>query len=254
MSGVKFRLKAFGLHITGSATALALVLGLLWLGWYRWPGWYLTGVLSVAAMMAGIDVVLGPLLTFVVANPAKPRRGLARDIAVIVAVQVVALIYGTTTLWQGRPLYYLFSENELQVTQASDLEPGQISLGRKLNPEFAPHWYSRPRWVWAPLPQDPKIRDEIMKSAITGGNDVIQMPRYFKPWAQGLPALRKQLKAANQLHEFSLAQKQTLQRRMLQMGFNPQEANAVPMLGRARPLLGVFDLQTMQISALIRAD
>ena len=37
--------------------------------------------------VAGFDVVLGPLLTLVIANPAKPRRELVRDIAIIVCVQ-----------------------------------------------------------------------------------------------------------------------------------------------------------------------
>jgi hypothetical protein len=40
------------------------------------------------------DVILGPLLTLVVANPAKPRRELARDIGSIIGVQILAAGYG----------------------------------------------------------------------------------------------------------------------------------------------------------------
>src|SRR3569833_3661148 len=109
---MKSRLKAFGLHLTGSATVLVLVLGTLYLGWYRWPGWYLTGVLHVLPVMVGVDVVLGPLLTLVVASPKKLPRVLARDVACIVAVQLVALGYGCIALWNGRPVYYTFSEKE----------------------------------------------------------------------------------------------------------------------------------------------
>ncbi|MGH8267790.1 MAG: TfpX/TfpZ family type IV pilin accessory protein, partial [Steroidobacteraceae bacterium] len=106
---MKFRLKAFGLHLSGSASALTLVLSTLYLGWYRWPGWYLTSVLHVAAILVVVDVVLGPTLTLIVANPGKRRRALARDIAVIVTLQLAALAYGGVTLWLGRPLYYTFS-------------------------------------------------------------------------------------------------------------------------------------------------
>jgi len=102
---MKFRFKAFGLHVTASLCLFLLALGTLYFGWYRWPGWYLTGATTIVLLMAGVDVVLGPLLTFIIANPNKPRRELTRDIAVIATVQLVAMGYGLTTLWQGRPLY-----------------------------------------------------------------------------------------------------------------------------------------------------
>ncbi len=153
---MRFRLKAFGLHLLASATVLTLILGTLYLGWYRWPGWYLTDVKQVVFVMIGVDVVLGPSLTFIIANNSKPRRELARDIAIIVVVQLCALIYGATQLWNGRPLYYAFSESVLQLVQAYDINAEEAARGRRENAEFAPHWYSLPRWIWAPLPQDPK--------------------------------------------------------------------------------------------------
>jgi hypothetical protein len=251
---MKFRLKAFGFHLLGSACLLALVLGGLYLGWYQWPGWYLTGVLHIATILACVDLVLGPTLTLLIADPKKPRRSLARDIAVIAAVQIAALIYGSLTLWHGRPLYYTFSENLLEMVQASDLDPTQIELARKSNPDFVPHWYSRPRWIWAPLPADKQTREQIMTSSIAGGTDVIQMPRYFKSWEQGISALRQQLKKVDDMGQFSLAEKRLLKQRMSQQGFASERANAIPMMGHARPLLAVFDLTTLQIQALLRPE
>ena len=81
---MKFRLKAFGLHLLASATVLSLTLGTLYLGWYRWPGWYLADVPRVVAVMAGVDLVLGPTLTLIIASTKKLRRELTRDIAMIV--------------------------------------------------------------------------------------------------------------------------------------------------------------------------
>jgi hypothetical protein len=217
---MKFRFKAFGLHLLGSAIVLTLVLGGLYLGWYRWPGWYLTNVAHVAVILGCVDLTLGPLVTLIIANPGKPRRELARDVGVIVAVQLAALIYGAAALWSGRPLYYTFSKDRLQIVQASDLDPKEIDLGRRQNPTLAPHWYSLPRWVWAPLPQDPEESSRIVDEAVMGsGTDVIQMPRYFKPWEQGEPELRTQLKAVDHFAIFSKGQKQTLKDRMAQLGF-----------------------------------
>jgi hypothetical protein len=251
---MKFRLKAFGWHLASSFAVLALVWGGLYLGWYYWPAWYLTGVYTVAGIMVGVDLVLGPSLTMIVANPNKPRRELARDISIIVTVQVIALTYGAITLWHGRPLYYTYSEKWLEVVQASDINETEAQLAQKQNPEFAPHWYSRPRWVWAPFPPDPQEANRIFQQAIGGGADVTAMPRLFKPYAAAIPEMRTRLKEVNSFTEFSMKQKKTMSQRMTQRGLAADKPIAMVMMGRAGPMLAVFDPATMQIRALIRAN
>jgi hypothetical protein len=249
-----FRFKALGIHLLCSAVALSLILGSLYLGWYRWPGWRLADVIHVVMVMAGVDVVLGPLLTFIIARSSKPRRELARDIALIVTIQLGALIYGTCMLWSGRPLYYAFSETVLQMVQAYDIDAEQRTIALQQNPALAPHWYSLPRWVWAPLPQDPEERQKIMASAITGGDDVISMPRYFKPWEQGVSSLRAELKLVDNVAYFSPGQKKALKESMRTAGFPTDQPNAMPLTGRGHPLLAVLDPKTLQILRLLKAD
>ena len=197
---MRFRLKAFSLHLLSSATVLTLILGSLYFGWYRWPGWYLTDVKTVVLVMVCVDVVLGPTLTFIIANQKKSRRELTRDIGIIVAVQLCALSYGSVSLWNGRPLYYAYSEDLLQLVQAYDIDAKEATLGRQQNPGFAPHWYSLPRWIWAPLPQNAEEAKKIVTSTITGGDDVISMPRYFKPWEEGLPRFEANSRKWTTLH------------------------------------------------------
>jgi hypothetical protein len=249
---MKFRLKVFGLHLLASSVALMLIFGALYLGWYRWPGWYLADVSQVVLVMAGVDLVVGPLLTFIVAGAKKPRRVLTRDIAVIAAVQLFALIYGTMSIWNGRPLYYAFSENVLQVVQAYDISPGELALARRQKAELAPHWYSLPRWIWAPLPQESSERDRIVTSAVAGGDDVISMPRYFKRWEQGLPALRAQLKKVDDLGYFSAADKKVLKEHMRTAGLPSDQLNSIPLTGRGHPLLAVLDPASLKITAIFK--
>jgi hypothetical protein len=251
---MKFRLKALGLHLLASSTALSLILGSLYIGWYRWPGWYLADVAHVVIVMVGVDVVLGPTLTFIVARSTKPRRELARDIAMIVTVQLVALIYGTVSLWNGRPLYFAFSETVLQMVQAYDIDADEWALGHQKNPELAPHWYSLPRWIWAPLPKDPDERAKIVSSAVGGGDDVISMPRYFKPWEQGLPELQTQLKKVDDVAYFSKPDKTQLKVRMRAAGLATDQLDTMVLTGRGHPLLAVFDRNTVKITAIFKAN
>jgi hypothetical protein len=251
---IQFRLKAFGLHLLGSACALSLVLGGMYFGWYRWPGWYLSGVVHIVGIVLLVDIVIGPTLTLVVANSSKLRKELTRDVAIIVTVQLVALGYGAVTLWMGRPLYYAFSVNCLELVQASDLKSPEIALGRRDNPQLAPYWYSRPRWIWAPLPKDPHEAAQIIQGTIFGGKDVVQMPRMFRPWEQGLPELRTQLTTVDQMKYFSRREKQRLKSRMQRLGFADDQPDTLVFWGGGLRLLAVFDARTLRIRAFLRPD
>ncbi|MGC1386584.1 MAG: hypothetical protein WA807_01110 [Steroidobacteraceae bacterium] len=250
---MKFRLRAFGLHLLASVFVLSLMLGTLYLGWYHWPGWYLADASHVVVVLAGVDVVIGPALTLIIANANKPRGELRRDLSIIVALQLIALGYGTTQLWNGRPLYYAFSESVLQMIQAYDIDPGELKIARAQNAPLVPHWHSLPRWIWAPLPEDPTERTKILSSAVQGGLDVISMPRYYKPWDQGLAALRTQLKNVDDIGYFGATQKQLLKQRMRDRGLATDQRDAIPLIGRGPPLLAVVDPLSLRIKAIIKS-
>jgi len=250
---MRFRLKALSLHLLASGILLTLILGGLYLGWYRWPGWYLADVTQVVVVLTCVDLVVGPLLTGVIADPKKPRRALLRDIAVIAAVQLIALGYGTLSLWNGRPLYYAFSEDELQLVQAYDIEPDQREEAARAHAEFAPHWYSLPRWIWAPLPADPAERNKIIASAISGGADVVAMPRYYRAWEAGLPSVKEHLVRLDDQKFFSGAEKKMLHERLQASGIAADQRSTLAFTGRGHPLLAVFDPANLRVQAFLRA-
>jgi hypothetical protein len=251
---MRFRLKVSGLHLLASTSLLTLVLGGLYAGWYRYPGWYLTGAAHIVVLVAAVDLALGPTLTLIVAHPHKPRRVLARDIAVIATVQGIALVYGAFTLWYARPLYYAFSVDRLELVQASDLHTDKSGGAREEHGEFAPHWYSRPRWIWAPLPEDPGEARKIVESAVFGEEDVVQMPRYFRSWDRGLPELRKQLRTLDEWQFLSRPEKQTLRTRMTKLGVPVDQRNTLLLWGGSRRVLVAFDSATLQMRAMLRPD
>jgi hypothetical protein len=244
---MKFRLRLFRLHLAASTLALSVVLGGLYLGWYRWPGWYLAVATPVILVMAGVDLALGPLLTLIIANPAKKHRTLARDISIIAAVQLLALGYGSVQLWNGRPLYYVFSGGILQLVQAYDLDPQDARLARANAAQFAPHWYSLPRWVWAPGPAA-----GAPAPLSTVAPDYSTMPSYFRPWEAGLVELRTKLQPVEASGYFIFNEKSALTARMRKAGLHPEEHNTMPMTGRGRPVLVVFDWSTVKVQGILK--
>jgi hypothetical protein len=90
-------------------------------------------------------------------------------------------------------------------------------------------------------------------TAIAGGDDVVDMPRYFKRWEQGLPDLRTQLKKADDVAYFSKREKETLKERMRAAGLPTDQLNAMVLTGRGHPLLAVFDPGAAEIKAILKA-
>jgi hypothetical protein len=119
---------------------------------------------------------------------------------------------------------------------------------------LAPHWYSIPRWIWAPLPDDSAEAANIVQSATQGGFDVTARPTYFKPWASGAADLRGQLKRTDDIKFFSLKEKGVLKARMTAMGLAPDRADAIALTGRKRPLLVVFDPSNLRLLAYIEPN
>jgi len=187
---MKFRLATFSVHLLASIVVLALSFGLLYFGWYAWPAWYLLGAGSMVGLIVLVDALLGPLLTLMIASPAKPRAELRRDIGLIVLVQVAALVYGLFTLWQARPLFYALTLDRIELITAAEFDRQGLEQAAQKGAKIMPTWTSRPQWIWAPLPDNPEQAQAIVMSAISGGGDVTSMPELFRPWSEGAAVLR----------------------------------------------------------------
>jgi hypothetical protein len=80
-----------------------------------------------------------------------------------------------------------------------------------------------------------------------GGDDVTSMPKYFKPWEDGLTALRSHLKKVDDVPYFAKSEKKKLKERMIAAGVPDDQLNTMPLTGRGHPLLAVFDPVTLKI-------
>jgi hypothetical protein len=108
-------------------------------------------------------------------------------------------------------------------------------------------WYRWPGW------QDSEQRDKIVGAAISGGDDVISMPRYYQPWDSGLATLRTQLKKVDDVKYFYGKEKQILKERMQAAGIATDQLNSIPLTGRGHYLLVVFDPASLRIAAILKA-
>lgn len=161
------RWRAAGLHLALSALIflglLAVIVGI----WY--PGVLLElGGWQGVRIVAGVDLVLGPLLTLVVFNPTK--KSLRWDLSAIGALQLGCLAAGIYVVAQQRPQLLVFTDQGLSAITARDYARLDAPHGQ-LQTLGGQH----PRMVWLDLPEDPAEREVMRVAAMfTGGGELAE--------------------------------------------------------------------------------
>lgn len=148
--------------------------------------WYPVALMKMAhadkllLLVAGIDLVVGPLLTLVIFKPGKP--GLKFDLTVIALLQACFLAYGVFNLTVSRPVFLVADGEHFDLVFANDLDPAKVAKGSR--PEYRSLPLTGPLLVGARLPDDPKTRMRIVESALSGKGDIESMPEYYAPYEE----------------------------------------------------------------------
>ncbi len=167
MVAVRDRIKpAFGAvlkHLVLSMVIAALSALLVFGLWYPTPYHVLAGGLVLFGVLIAVDVVSGPLLTMVVFDRNKPRPVLARDIAIIVLLQLASLIYGLYSVAQARPIFLAYEGNRFRLVSMADVDTTQLS---KAPPQFQVPGFRGPGLIGARLADasDADFQSSVMLS------------------------------------------------------------------------------------------
>ncbi|MEO8311636.1 MAG: TfpX/TfpZ family type IV pilin accessory protein [Caldimonas sp.] len=170
---------AAALHLLASLCVASIAALIVFGVWYPPPYSTIAGGLSLFILLMSVDVVLGPALTAVAANPAKPVKQLRRDLAIIVALQVGGLAYGLYSISLARPAYLVFEVDRMRVVTAADID--ETTLPEAL-PEFRSLPWTGPKLIAAVRPTNP---DEVLRSIdlALGGLDISMRPSRWREYA-----------------------------------------------------------------------
>jgi hypothetical protein len=113
------RTKAALIHLGISATIGSVILCLMVFLWYPFPYFAAMGGEDLVLLLVGVDIALGPIITLIIFDTQK--KSLWFDLSVVAAVQLAALIYGTSVMFQARPVFTVFNDNRFDVIIAADV-------------------------------------------------------------------------------------------------------------------------------------
>ena len=103
------KFKAFAVHLGISLVIFIVLLYLILFEWYPFPFFSTDGGLQGMRLVFFIDMVLGPILTFVVFRIGKHR--LKFDLTVIAVMQFLALGWGVWTIRHEHPVAIVFTDD-----------------------------------------------------------------------------------------------------------------------------------------------
>ena len=140
------KLKATLVHFCLSLLIFSVILYFVLFEWYPEPFFTAQGGWQGIRLMILVQLVLGPLLTFIVFDHLKQRKAIVLDLSVIAVVQVIALILGGYQVYTQRPIALVFWHDAFYTVTSDDYSIQGIE-----NPDFSnfsqhvpPLIYSRP--------------------------------------------------------------------------------------------------------------
>jgi hypothetical protein len=172
---IKNAAKAMGWHFAGSLLVALIVAGLVFGVWYAYPYRAISGGTELFFLIVGVNIVCGPLLTFVLFNPVKPKRELVMDLSLVVVLQLAALAYGIWTVHQARPLYFVHEVDRFKVIALVDVDAAAlVKMSRALQPQL----FKGPQVIGlreASLEE----RKTVMFESAQGGRDYGERPGFY---------------------------------------------------------------------------
>jgi len=173
------RWKASALHLALSAAIGTGVVMLMLAVWYPQHYFAAMGGTTLILLLIGVDVVIGPLITLIVFDPKK--KSLRFDLAVIAVLQLGALLYGCSVMFNARPAYNVFAVDRFEVIAANAVDEASRE---KAAPEFRSLPLTGPKVAAVRQPDDPKRLADIVVSATNGGADIANFPDLYVPYEQ----------------------------------------------------------------------
>lgn len=242
------RARASGLHLLISLAVAALAAVLVLAVWY--PGDYseLSGGRSLFWLLVSVDVVMGPLLTLVVFDIRKPRSELVRDLVIIGALQMAALVYGLSTVYQARPVALVFEVDRFRVVTAADVRAEEL-------PQAPPEYRRLPLGgPWLLSARESRPGDERLRAVELAlqGFDLGQRPSYWQAYPLAKPRVLDRSRPLAALLERHPRVSEEVQRLLSRTGISAASARFLPAVARIDACV-VID-GSGEVLGFVRAD
>ncbi|MFI0398085.1 MAG: TfpX/TfpZ family type IV pilin accessory protein [Thiolinea sp.] len=242
----KQKIKASLTHLIISLFIVGLVLAVVISLWYPEPFLTISGLFGIVLMMLVIDLILGPLLTFIVFKSEK--SSLKFDLATIAFIQLLALAYGTYTIYKAHPLYIAYAVDRFTPIDANEVVPENARYK-----EFKKSKLSRPTIVYVKKPSDPTELSKVTIEVLSGKTDLDARPEYYEPISKNIETIFK-----NKFDLTKILEKEKykieINKFLSKNGGSIQDYAFIPLVGRQEDVLWAWSLKNKEPIDILRIN
>ncbi len=244
------RLKASAIHLCISAVIAALAASLVFALWYPWPYRIISGGQALFMLVLSVDLVLGPVLTFVAFNTSKTRQHLVRDLVVIAALQLGGLVYGLYTVFLARPVAVVFEVDRFRVVPAVNVYAEELPQAL---PELRSLSLRGPRLLGT---RDSRDGDERLKTfdLALRGVDTGVRPSYWQPYEKSRAAALQRARPVSVLLKKYPAQAAAIQAEIAKTGLSAEQIKFLPVLSHKADWSALLDARNGNLVGFAPAD
>lgn len=186
------RTKFFIGHLSISLLIALIVVGLVFFIWYPKPLAEAVGVTDIFLMLLAIDVIIGPMLGWVVYKEGK--KTLKMDLSIIILLQLAALLYGIYSIGQGRPAWLAYNVDRFEAIRNNEIIEDHIAQAL---PQYQqPSWW-KPQFVGVAFAKDNNIRSDEMFQELFAGISIAQKPERYVPLIEVKHQIQQQIGRAH---------------------------------------------------------
>lgn len=143
---LKAKLRATGIHLSISFFIFLILAWVTLFVWYPGPHFSISGGWQGMRILAGVDLVLGPVLMFLIFNPGKSRLALGIDLGFIALAQSTALAWGIYAVHSQRPVVVPYWDGAFYAVTAEPFEHQEMDISQiaTLSQERPPVVFTKP--------------------------------------------------------------------------------------------------------------
>ncbi len=173
------RWKASGIHLLISFLVVGTITTSIYFLWFPHQLIRIAGMDRLLVTMLGVDIVAGPLLTLIVFK-IHDMRQTRRDLAVIGLLQASFMAYALHTAWISRPVFLVWSVDQMYLIYANEIEPKHLADGKQ--PETRSLSWLGPRLFAVSLPKEHEARAAIFTDLIASQTSLERLPKHYAPY------------------------------------------------------------------------
>lgn len=235
------RVKFFLSHLSISFLISLIAVGVIFYIWYQYPLAQAVGVTQLFIMLIVIDVIVGPIMTFLIYK--KDFNVFKIDLAIIVIIQVAAFLYGFYSIAQGRPAWIVFNQNKFELVRANEQF---IDDAEKINKEFKNVSWFGPRYVSVLPSSDSKKKEDDLFMEVLGGVSLAQKPERYVLLSATAEKMKQQAQSLKKLELYN--DTDTVKEILLKY---PQATDYLPLKANELDMVVLINKRKMEIISMV---